>query len=188
MTTNGRIENVKKIGKQMQRACPVELGLAHARTALARALGFENWYQLTKCLSKEFSGEFRTRAMAISPDPTDPTFSAAVRRFAESSSIDQSIAHSLCVEFLPQALEKWRTWKDRRSELEEPPKFKIGVWERPLEQKLGRKERVEDRPLLASSAGHTGGQLIPQGQRVEVVVRKKRRIFQSDNYLGALKP
>lgn len=31
MKTNGRIEHVKKVSKQMKKACPVEIGLAHSR-------------------------------------------------------------------------------------------------------------------------------------------------------------
>lgn len=181
MTTNGRIEHIKRIGKQMQRKCPVELGLAHARTALARALGFENWYQLTMCLSEESSGAFRTRALAISPNPTDPTFLAAVKRFADSSGIDFAIANALCVEILPRWLERWHTWEDRRPDIKESPEHDAEDWDRPPEQRYDREEHAENRPLLAASAGDAGVRLITQGQHVPVVVRKKRRTFRPAN-------
>ncbi len=174
---NGRIEHVKKVGKQVKKACPVELKLAHGCTALAQALGFADWYQLTKSLSDEFSGVFRTRVLAISPDPSNPTFLAAVKRFADSCGIDLATAHTLCVELLPQALEKWPTWNDRRPDTKESPKIDAEILDSPHQQKGGRRERAEIQPLFAATAGHEGGRLIPQRQHNPVVVLKKRRTF-----------
>lgn len=180
MKTNGRIEHVKKVGKQIKKACPVEMGLAHARTALARALGFANWYTLTKSLPAEFSSEFPTQVRKLSSDPTHPTFLAAVKRFAESSGVGQAIAFALCVEFLPPALEKWHTWKDRRPDRSEPPGLDAEFWEEPPAQDNSAEGWTERPPLLAASAGNAGVRFIAQGQSVPVVVRKKRRALQPD--------
>lgn len=180
MEMNGRIKHVKKVSKQMKKACPVEIGLAHVRTALAQALHFANWNALIQALPPEFSAEFQTNALKVSTNPSDPTFLAAVKRFAKSSGVDQKISHPLCVEFLPQALERWHTWKDRRPDIREPAKLDTELLDSSHEQKDGREERAENQPLLAASASDAGVRLITQDQRVSaVVVRKKRRTFRS---------
>lgn len=181
MKTNGRIEHVKNVGKQMQKACPVEIGLAHTRTALARALGFAHWYALIQSLPPEFSAEFQTKTLKISADPSDSTFLAAVQRFAESSGVEHAIAHALCVEFLPPALEKWHSWKDRRPELSDRPAIGAEASEDPPAPSDSTAGSAANHPLLAATVSHAGVRLITQGRPAPVVVRKKRRVFQPDN-------
>lgn len=181
METNSRIEHVKKIGKQMKKACPVEIGLAHTRTALARALGFDDWYALTQSLPPEFSSEFQEKVLKLSADPSHPTFLAAVNRFARSSDVDQAIVHALCIEFLPAALEKWHKWKDRRPDMSVPPEFDAEFSKEPPARGNSAKESKERQPLLAALAGIAGVRFVPQRQVVPVVVRKKHRALQSNN-------
>lgn len=174
MKTNGRIEHVKTVGKQMKKACPVEIGLAHTRTALARALGFANWYALTQSLPPEFSAEFQTKALKISMDPSDSTFLAAVQRFAESSGVEHAIAHALCVKFLPSALEKWHSWKDRTPEMSDRPKIGSEASGEPPAPCDSTDGSAATQPLLAATVSHAGVRLITQRQPAPVVVRKKR--------------
>lgn len=181
MDTNGRIEHVKKVSKQMKKACPVEIGLAHTRTALARALGFVNWYALIQSLPPEFSAEFQTKALKISTDPSDSTFLAAVQRFTESSGVEHTIAHALCVEFLPPALERWHSWKDRSPEMSDRPEIGSEASDEPPALSDSTDGSAVNQPLLAATVSHAGVRLITQGQPVPVVVRKKRRAFQPDN-------
>ena len=110
MQANGTIENIKKIGKQMKKACPVEIQLSHAHTGLARALGFADWHSLTVDLQNPSSKLFNNRIEKLSSDPEHPTFIAAVERFSQSKGVQLDITYTLFVEILPIALERWRIW------------------------------------------------------------------------------
>ncbi|MDP1610667.1 MAG: hypothetical protein Q8M11_06390 [Sulfuritalea sp.] len=152
-----------------------------SRTALARALGFAHWHQLAKSLPPEFSAEFQTKVLKLNADPTAPKFLSAVKRFANSSGIDLVIAHALCVEFLPEALEKWHNWKDRSPDIEKLPERNAKVWDGAHAQRFGSEDRESNPPLLAALAGHAGVQLVNRGQPVPVVVRKRRHAVQPGN-------
>ena len=113
MEANGRIENIKKVGKQLKKACSIDIQLSHTHTGLARALGFADWYSLTADLSDPSSQEFNRRIEALSSDPDHPTFIAAVERFSQSTGVQLDIIHALFVEFWPLALGRWRSWGSR---------------------------------------------------------------------------
>lgn len=169
METNGRIEDVKKAGKRMKKACPVELKLAHAHTGLARALGFKDWHDWSSRLQKPFTAEFGRRVTKVSSDPSHPTFLAAVTRFSESSGVSLTVAHALCVEFLPTALEKWQTWRERAIDPDNA--------ERETEQHRPPTSETEAVPSLAWDDGIPP---IAQKAPVCVVVRKRRRVVEPD--------
>ncbi len=113
MEANGRIENIKKIGKQLKKACPIDIQLSHAHTGLARALGFADWYSLTADLRNPSSQEFNKRIEVLSSDPEHPTFLAAVERFSQSTGVQQEVIYAVFVEFWPLALRRWRSWGSR---------------------------------------------------------------------------
>jgi hypothetical protein len=110
MQANGRIENIKKVAKQLKKACPIDIQLSHAHTGLARALGFADWHSLTVDLQNPSSQVFNKRIEKLSSDPEHPTFLAAVERFSQSTGVQLDIAYAAFVDIFPSALERWRIW------------------------------------------------------------------------------
>ena len=129
MESNGRIENIKKVGKQFKKACPIYIQLSHAHTGLARALGFADWYSLTADLKKPSSLVFNKRIEELSSGPEHPTFLAAVERFSKSTGVQLDIAYAVFVDIFPSALERWRIWgtNDLSSSLSKQVKVKKTV-------------------------------------------------------------
>lgn len=104
-----RMDEVKKVAIRIKKAYVGELKLSQAHHALSRALGFMHLHELQKCLAVPSSSQFWARVEMLVPIPDDPTFQAAVARFAESSGITTEAANSLCIQHLLPILEKWKS-------------------------------------------------------------------------------
>lgn len=178
METNSRIEDIKKVGKQMQKACPVDIQLSHARTGLARALGFANWHALTSELQKPGSPEFQNRMKTLIPDSDHPAFSAAVERFSQSTGVEQDVAHRLCLQFLPSALEKWRNWRDNDKSIS--GSHCIAKVQEPAAPLLQASMLDPDSHLLAATVSNKGIRLAMRKREVPVVLRITRKVGRSN--------
>lgn len=104
-----RMKEVKKVAKRIKKAYVGELTLSQVHHALSRALGFMHLHELQKCLAVPSALRFWAMVEMLVPIPDDPTFQAAVARFAESSGITTDTANSLCIQYLLPMLEKWKS-------------------------------------------------------------------------------
>lgn len=104
-----RMDEVKKVAIRIKKAYVGELKLSQVHHALSRALGFMHLHELQKCLAVPSALRFWAMVEMLVPIPDDPTFQAAVARFAESSGITTEAANSLCIQHLLPMLEKWKS-------------------------------------------------------------------------------
>lgn len=104
-----RMDEVKKVAIRIKKAYVGELKLSQVHHALSRALGFMHLHELQKCLAVPSALRFWAMVEMLVPIPDDPTFQAAVARFAESSGITTEVANSLCIQYLLPMLEKWKS-------------------------------------------------------------------------------
>lgn len=104
-----RMNEVKKVAIRIKKAYVGQLRLSQVHQGLSRALGFAHLHELQKFLAVPSASQFWAMVEKLVPIPDDPTFQAAVVRFAESSGITTEAANSLCIQHLLPMLEKWKS-------------------------------------------------------------------------------
>lgn len=176
METTQFVELVKRVGKHIKKACPLEeFKLAYAYTAVARALGFADWHELTTCLKANNWPAIQRRLNKLGSVPGDPGFAKVVQRFAESSGLPVVTSEALCAEFLSPALKTWKGGCVRNTYSTELRRAVMTHSSRTSERCPELRSFDTTTVLLAASAGPTGVRFLSQGRPVPVSVRKRRR-------------